>query len=608
MHFQAKTLDDLLMEVLTKLLQSKDVNKATRGENTELIGVLLTLKDPRARLSRTERRGKVFSGLGELLWYLSGSDDLEFIEYYLSRYSKEAEFDGSIYGAYGPRIFRMRNVDQLKNVQKLLRATPTTRRAVIQIFNAEDIQKRRKQIPCTLTWQFLLRNSRLDMCTSMRSNDAFLGLPHDIFAFTMIQELVACSLGVELGTYHHFVGSLHLYDSARTAATEYINEGWQPTKSVAMPEMSRSSPWADLSRLHTAELAIRQGQEVDIRQFELTAYWEDLARLLQIFHYSKTGQEKRISAIRRQMRSTVYDTFIQRRESPRMTTQPNKQLSLHFEQTGLDNEIPDWFLIMVSRLVEELGQTARRTTGIIPWACPVPVFGDIMSATIATVAINPSNLEFMDGDGQELSVQKRRLETLSSLGLSNWTDINDQQVRSICAACIDYFQVNPYLRWFNGLQDLLTDIGLSYHSSDECLCHLDLIPFATNQKWTDLKPVQRRLLYDISGSTFGDLLTNSSIKVLILNGATVIKEVERFTHVKLKRRKMPSWALPRGKGDAVKGFSYEGRLQIAGRSHSDSDIFVLGFNHNMQSSYGVSRKVKDAIRAWLTTRIQEAMS
>ena len=46
----------------------------------------------------------------------------------------------------------------------------------------------------------------------MRSNDVYLGLPHDVFSFTMIQEIVARLLGVEMGDYTHFAGSLHLYD------------------------------------------------------------------------------------------------------------------------------------------------------------------------------------------------------------------------------------------------------------------------------------------------------------------------------------------------------------------------------------------------------------
>ena len=59
--------------------------------------------------------------------------------------------------------------------------------------------------------QFIVRCEELHLFVCMRSNDAFMGLPHDVFAFTMLQELVARLIGCELGHYHHFVSSLHLY-------------------------------------------------------------------------------------------------------------------------------------------------------------------------------------------------------------------------------------------------------------------------------------------------------------------------------------------------------------------------------------------------------------
>ena len=76
----------------------------------------------------------------------------------------------------------------------------------------------------------------------MRSNDSYIGLPHDFFAFTMIQEIVARTLDCGLGAYKHFVGSLHLYEDDLDSAQGYINEGLQPT-TAAMPAMPRGDPW-----------------------------------------------------------------------------------------------------------------------------------------------------------------------------------------------------------------------------------------------------------------------------------------------------------------------------------------------------------------------------
>ena len=75
----------------------------------------------------------------------------------------------------------------------------------------------------------MIREGKLSMITYMRSNDLYLGFPHDIFCFTLLQELVARSLSVGVGTYKHMVGSMHLYDQDAEDAQEFLDEGWQST-------------------------------------------------------------------------------------------------------------------------------------------------------------------------------------------------------------------------------------------------------------------------------------------------------------------------------------------------------------------------------------------
>jgi thymidylate synthase len=130
----ADTLDDLLLKVYSKILQNGQRVKASKGWNREISGVVLELKNPLARLSRTETKGTVFSCLGETLWYLARSNELQFIKYYISIYGRFAEEDGTIHGAYGPRLFGMRaGVNQITNVIKLLRRKPSSRQAVVQL-------------------------------------------------------------------------------------------------------------------------------------------------------------------------------------------------------------------------------------------------------------------------------------------------------------------------------------------------------------------------------------------------------------------------------------------------------------------------------------------
>src|ERR1700710_2935957 len=111
------TLDDLLRTVFPKILRGGQRVRASKGWNRELSGVVLELRNPLARLSRTETKGTVFSCLGETLWYLAKSNQLAFIKYYISIYGKFAEPNGTVHGAYGPRLFSMRaKVNQIRNV------------------------------------------------------------------------------------------------------------------------------------------------------------------------------------------------------------------------------------------------------------------------------------------------------------------------------------------------------------------------------------------------------------------------------------------------------------------------------------------------------------
>ena len=70
------TLDDLMKVAIEEIMSRGTVITPTEGEAIEITGVLLELTNPRARLSRTETRGKPYSSLGELCWYLAKTDDL----------------------------------------------------------------------------------------------------------------------------------------------------------------------------------------------------------------------------------------------------------------------------------------------------------------------------------------------------------------------------------------------------------------------------------------------------------------------------------------------------------------------------------------------------
>jgi len=257
-------------------------------------------------------KGKVFSALGEWLWYLSGTNDYSFINYYIpGKYEKETEDGKVVRSGYGERLMGFRGINQLDSVIELLKRKNTTRRAVIQLFDASDIEKDYVSIPCTCTLQFVVRGGRLHLYVNMRSNDAYFGLPHDIFAFTMLQELIARSIGVEIGEYKHGAGSLHLYEDQVVSAQTYLGESWQAT--VAMPEMPSGDPWASVDKVRNVERQLREEGEADIAGCGLSEYWKDLCRLLAAYRSAREANIEKLRVLREELNSPTYKVFLEAR-------------------------------------------------------------------------------------------------------------------------------------------------------------------------------------------------------------------------------------------------------------------------------------------------------
>ena len=254
-------------------------------------------------------------------------------------------------------------------------------------------------------------------------------------------------------------------------------------------------------------------------------------------------------------------------------------------------------------LLDRMDSADFSETDIIDWGSPVPSFGDSQRARVATLGINPSNREFVNGSGEELDGPSRRFHTLNSLALNSWAEADARHLGLIIRTCREYFKRNPYDQWFKRLDELVVGASASFYDEFSTACHLDLIPYATVQKWTSLKPGQRRKLLRSNGDALGQLLRDSSIEVLILNGRSVVEQFQAISSGYLEAMEMPEWSLPRRVGPAVVGVSYEGKTDEVGGVDLGREVQVLGFNHNIQSSFGVTTKVIHAIRDWISESV-----
>lgn len=198
-------------DLYEQLLACEDnISVHGRTMNGEILTAVSIIRNPREGIVDNPKRGMSMKyAVGELLWYLSGSDKLSDIKPYSGFWSKISDDGETINSAYGYRIRSKFGFDQWEHVKHLLRTDEGSRQAVIHIKDASD--KPTKDMPCTIALQYQIRDGKLYATTIMRSNDIWLGWPYDVFCFTSLQVMMAMELGVDVGTYTHVANNLHLY-------------------------------------------------------------------------------------------------------------------------------------------------------------------------------------------------------------------------------------------------------------------------------------------------------------------------------------------------------------------------------------------------------------
>lgn len=205
------------------ILTYGDIQAARGTTFKETVGMLYqaSMQDPVIRIPLRDLGYKF--AVAEPYWILSGNNLLSGISNYgkMSPYSDDGYF---MSGAYGPKI-----VDQLGYVCKTLADDQGSRQAVINIWRERPGPS--KDIPCTLSLQFLLRDGKIHCMATMRSSDAYMGLPYDSILFSLCSAYVLSILrehysvtGHKLGQLKVFLGSAHIYDRDFDKCERMVNE------------------------------------------------------------------------------------------------------------------------------------------------------------------------------------------------------------------------------------------------------------------------------------------------------------------------------------------------------------------------------------------------
>jgi thymidylate synthase len=159
----------------------------------------------------------------EAAWILSGDYRVKSIAKYAKAITQFSDDGETFYGAYGPKIR-----GQLRHVIEALSGDTSTRQAVINIWRENP--PKTKDVPCTISLQFLVRDGVLHVIDTMRSSDLWLGWPYDVFNMSMIARYVrSCvhyktGIKYDLGALHLTAGSAHIYEENINACASIAGE------------------------------------------------------------------------------------------------------------------------------------------------------------------------------------------------------------------------------------------------------------------------------------------------------------------------------------------------------------------------------------------------
>jgi thymidylate synthase len=220
--FDGNTADEVWRKAAEAFGQGSNARcqPSRSGATQELLHVGLTVHDPTQRwvVSRCPAINPAFA-LAEVVWIIAGRNDARFLTYWNRSLTKYAGAADCFHGAYGFRLRHHFGLDQMKRAYEALLSNPDSRQIVLQIWDpatdlpASDGRPQNADIPCNASALLKIRDSRLEWMQVIRSNDLFLGVPHNLIQFTSVQEVMAGWLNVGLGSYNQISDSLHVYDS-----------------------------------------------------------------------------------------------------------------------------------------------------------------------------------------------------------------------------------------------------------------------------------------------------------------------------------------------------------------------------------------------------------
>lgn len=189
----------------------------------------------------TTKKMHIPSILHEIIWYISGSSNIQYLRDNNVRIWNEwATEDGELGNIYGPnwrnwKTSDGRIIDQLEDAINTLKNNPNSRRIIVESWNPEflpddsispqeNVLKGKGALPpCHKTMQFSVKGGKLNLMMYQRSADMFLGVPFNIAQYGILLHIISHLTAIPVGSLHWVGGDVHIYNNHFAQVTEQLS-------------------------------------------------------------------------------------------------------------------------------------------------------------------------------------------------------------------------------------------------------------------------------------------------------------------------------------------------------------------------------------------------
>lgn len=250
------------LDALTHILENgEDVSDRTGVGTRSVFGYQMRFNLQDGFPAVTTKKLAWKAVVGELLWFLEGSEDerrLAEITFGMDREdligkntiwtanadnqgkklgyenTSTVKYLGPVYGRQW-RNFNDQECDQIETVIHQLKTDPDSRRIILNAWNPAQLDQMALP-PCHTLSQFRVINGKLSCQMYQRSADMFLGVPFNIASYALLTHMLAKIANLEVGEFIWAGGDCHIYSNHFEQVKEQLSRAPHELPLLQMPD------------------------------------------------------------------------------------------------------------------------------------------------------------------------------------------------------------------------------------------------------------------------------------------------------------------------------------------------------------------------------------